>query len=59
MPMDSGARSELSQLRTEMNELESRMMDHLIHLSWRWVVAINLASLALAVAILEALIHKP
>ena len=55
---DPLARAELSRLRTRMNEVEERMMDHLIDLSWRWVIAISLSSLALAAAFIQAFADK-
>ena len=56
--MDLDMRTEFSRLRTEMQETEQRLMGHLIWLSWRWVIAIYLASLALAAAILGSILDK-
>jgi hypothetical protein len=55
---DARARTEISRLRTEVNELELRLMGRIVHLAWLWVIAITLASLALAAAFVGAL-HKP
>jgi hypothetical protein len=53
--IDTAARAELSRLRAQMNQLETRMMGHLIQSAWRWVIAIWLASLALAAAFIVAI----
>ncbi len=45
----------VSRLRTELRELELRMLQRNLRLAELWVVAINIASLALAAAILGAL----
>ena len=52
---DLGLRAEVSRLRTELKELELRQLDRNLRLAQMWVVAIYLASLALAAAILGAL----
>lgn len=59
MPTDPRAITEVGRLRAEMQELELRLMDRIVQLAWRWVIAIWLASLALAAAILGTLFHKP
>jgi hypothetical protein len=45
----------INRLRTELGELELRMLDRQIRMAWLWVISINAATLALAVAFLGAL----
>lgn len=55
---DAGVRAEFNRLRSELRELELQMMDRNLRLAQLWVVAIFLASLALAVAIIGSLLAK-
>jgi hypothetical protein len=52
---DPGLRVEIRQLRTELKEAELRMLERHGRMVWLWVIAINLASLALTVAFIRAL----
>lgn len=53
--MDSGDRTEIHRLREDMQRLESRLMDRMIQLAWRWVIAIWLSTLALGAVFLVAI----
>ena len=55
---DLGLGVEVSRLRTELKDLELRLLERNLRLAQLWVIAIYLASLALAAAILGTLIPK-
>lgn len=56
--MDSEDPGVRDHLRTELKELELRLMGRIVHMAWLWVIAITLASLALASAFVLGL-QKP
>lgn len=54
---DSTTRVEVHRLRTEIRDVELRLMERIVRLGWLWVAAIYLASLALAAVIFVAVNH--
>jgi hypothetical protein len=52
---DPSLSAEIRLLRTELREAELRMLERHGRMAWLWVIAINLASLALTVAFIRAL----